>query len=185
MVAALTGADFFEIVPVEVYSSDDISYNDNDSRANKEQNDNSVRSEIADQVLNMDQYDVAILAHPIWWGEEPRIMDTFMESYDFSGKTLVNFCTSGGSGVATSTEHLKALAPDANWLVGHRFESGASKEVILSWIDSLGLIFAEKEEGGEMLYIEIGETILEAELYDNDSVAAWSRPVHLCRLLSL
>ena len=64
MVAALTGADFFEIVPVEVYSSDDISYNDNDSRANKEQNDNSVRSEIADQVLNMDQYDVAILAHP-------------------------------------------------------------------------------------------------------------------------
>ena len=75
----------------------------------------------------------------IWWGMEPRIMNTFMESYDFSGKVLANFCTSGGSGIATSTENLKALSPNANWLEGKRLSGSSDTDEIQEWIDSLKL----------------------------------------------
>lgn len=138
-IAELTGADLFEIVPADPYTDEDLNYSNDNCRANQEQNDSSVRPEIADKVENMDNYDVVLIGHPIWWGQEPRIMDTFMESYDFSGKTLVNFCTSGGSGIATSTEHLKALSPDADWLDGHRFETGADEKTIQEWLDELNI----------------------------------------------
>lgn len=138
-VAELVGADFFEIVPSEPYTDEDLDYNNDNCRANQEQQDSKARPEISGTVENMENYDVVLIGHPIWWGEEPRIVDTFMESYDLSGKTVVNFCTSGGSGIAKSTENLKALAPDANWLEGCRFEKNASEETIQEWIDSLKL----------------------------------------------
>lgn len=139
-IAELTGGDLFEIVPADPYTDEDLNYSNDDCRANQEQNDSAARPEISGTVENMDDYDVVLIGHPIWWGEEPRIMDTFMESYDFSGKTAVNFCTSGGSGVSTSTENLKALSPNANWLEGHRFETGASEDDIQEWLTEIGIL---------------------------------------------
>ncbi|MDO4543145.1 MAG: flavodoxin [Clostridia bacterium] len=137
--AEVTGADLFEIVPEEPYSSEDLNYNDDDCRANQEQSDETSRPAIVGRIENMDSYEVVLIGHPIWWGKEPRIIDTFMESYDFSGKTMVNFCTSGGSGVSTSTSNLKAFAPNANWLDGHRFNANASLNDIQAWFDSLNI----------------------------------------------
>lgn len=138
-IAELTGGDLYEIVPAEPYTEEDLNYSNDSCRANQEQNDPSARPEISGTVENMENYDIVLIGHPIWWGEEPRIVDTFMESYDFSGKTVVNFCTSGGSGVSASTESLKALSPDASWLEGYRFETGASEDAIQGWLDSLNL----------------------------------------------
>lgn len=139
-IAELTGGDLFEIVPAEPYTDDDLNYSNDSCRANQEQNDESSRPEISGTVDNMDDYDVVLIGHPIWWGEEPRIIDTFLESYDFSGKTVVNFCTSGGSGVSTSTENLKALSPNATWLEGHRFEAGADTGTIQDWLSELNIL---------------------------------------------
>lgn len=137
--AKLTGADLFEIVPAEAYTAEDLNYSDDNCRANKEQNDSTARPEIAADVENMDDYDIVLLGHPIWWGIEPRIMDTFVESYDLSGKTVVNFCTSGGSGISAAASNLEKLAPDANWLEGHRFQSNASENDVREWLESLDL----------------------------------------------
>ena len=138
-IAKLAGADLFEIVPADPYTEEDLNYNNDSCRANREQNDSTARPEISDTVENMDQYDTVLIGHPIWWGEEPRIMDTFMESYDFSGKTVTDFCTSGGSGISKATENLKALSPDADWLEGNRFETSADEETIQAWLDELSL----------------------------------------------
>ena len=143
-IAEETNADLFEIIPEDRYSSEDLDYSNDECRANKEQNDKNSRPEIKNSVEDMSQYDIVFIGHPIWWGEEPRIMDTVMESYDFSQKTLVNFCTSGGSGIDTSTENLKALSSDdAAWLTGHRFESGAGSDEINEWLKELNLNFEE------------------------------------------
>lgn len=77
--------------------------------------------------------------HAIWWGEAPRILDTFAESYDFSGKTIVPFCTSGGSGIGSSAENLEALTKGANWLSGERLDGDSSRDEIAAWINGLGL----------------------------------------------
>lgn len=139
-IAEFTGGDLFEIIPVEEYTDEDLNYNDDNCRANKEQNDKTVRPEISEMVENMEQYDVVLIGHPIWWGEEPRIIDTFMESYDFSGKTVVNFCTSGGSGIGTATKNMQELTPNANWLEGHRFETGASSPDVQEWLNGLNIL---------------------------------------------
>ncbi len=138
-VVEVTGADYFEIVPEEPYSEDDLNYSDDTCRANREQQDENARPSISGIIENMDQYEIVLIGHPIWWGMEPRIIDTFMENYDFSGKTLVNFCTSGGSGISTSTDNLKALSPDADWLEGRRFSADTNTEAIQEWIGSLNL----------------------------------------------
>lgn len=138
-VVEATGADYFEIVPEEPYSEDDLNYSDDTCRANREQQDENARPSISGSIENMDQYEIVLIGHPIWWGTEPRIIDTFMESYDFSGKTLANFCTSGGSGISTSTDNLKALSPNANWLDGRRFSGDSDTEAIQEWINSLNL----------------------------------------------
>lgn len=141
-VARAAGADLVELIPAQPYTDADLNYSDDSCRANREQNDAHARPEISGQIENMDAYDVVLIGHPIWWGQEPRILDTFMESYDFSGKTLANFCTSGGSGIRTSTENLRALSPDANWLEGRRFDSGASLEEAQEWLHDIGIITA-------------------------------------------
>ena len=138
-IVEVTGADYFEIIPAEPYSEDDLNYNDDNCRANREQQDKNARPSISGSIENMDQYEVVLIGHPIWWGMEPRIMNTFMESYDFSGKVLANFCTSGGSGIATSTENLKALSPNANWLEGKRLSGSSDTDEIQEWVDSLKL----------------------------------------------
>ena len=134
------GADIYEIVPEEPYTSADLDYGDSKSRSSIEQNDEAARPAISGGIGNMDQYDTIFLAYPIWWGEAPRIVCTFMESYDFSGKTIVPFCTSGGSEIGSSAGNLHSLAAsDATWMDGERLSSGASREDMVSWINGLGL----------------------------------------------
>ena len=105
-IARIAGADFFEIVPKEIYTDDDLNWMNKQSRSSVEMNDPSARPEIADTVSDMAFYDKVIVGFPIWWGVAPRIIETFLESYDFSGKTIIPFCTSGGSGVGRSDEEI-------------------------------------------------------------------------------
>lgn len=138
--ADVLGADLYEIVPKEPYTDADLDYGDDNSRSTKEMNDSSARPEIKDKVESMEQYTTVLLGYPIWWGRAPMILDTFIESYDFSGKTIVPFCTSGGSGVGSSAEELEKLCKgDAKWLDGERLDSDSDREDIAEWIDGLGL----------------------------------------------
>ena len=136
---AILDADLYEIVPAEPYSDDDLNYNVSDCRANQEQNAPGARPAIDGSVGSMEDYEVIFLGYPIWWGEAPRIISTFLESYDFTDKTIVPFCTSGSSGIGSSAEHLAALAADAAWLEGARFDPDASQEEVAAWVDGLGL----------------------------------------------
>lgn len=133
-------ADLYEIVPAEPYTSADLNYSDNNSRSTQEMNDPAVRPAISGSVENIDQYDVIFLGYPIWWGDAPRIMSTFVESYDFSGKTIVTFCTSGSSGIGSSASNLEKLAGSGTWLDGHRFSGSDSQETILNWANGLGIL---------------------------------------------
>ncbi len=138
--ADVLGADLYEIVPKEPYTDADLDYGDDNSRSTKEMNDSSARPEIEGNVESMEQYTTVLLGYPIWWGRAPMILDTFIESYDFSGKTIVPFCTSGGSGIGSSAEELEELCKgDAKWLDGERLDSDSDREDIAEWIDGLGL----------------------------------------------
>lgn len=137
-VTEILGADLYEIVPEDVYTTADIDYN-TDCRANREQNDDSSRPAIAGSIEDFSQYDTVILGYPIWHGQAPRIISTFLESYDFTGKTIVPFCTSHSSGIGSSDTNLHALAADANWLSGRRFAGGTSADTVEEWIRSLDL----------------------------------------------
>ncbi len=136
-------AELYEIVPEEIYTDADLNYHDNNSRTTLEMNDSSVRPAISGSVENMEQYDIVFIGYPIWWGDAPRILSTFVESYDFSGKTVVPFCTSGGSGVGSSATNLEKLTSGANWLAGKRLNGGDSQETVMEWVNSLGLDFGE------------------------------------------
>ena len=132
-------ADIYEIVPEQPYTDDDLNYHDNNSRSTIEMNDSAVRPVISGSVEDMDQYDIVFIGYPIWWGEAPRIIDTFVESYDFSGKIIVPFCTSGGSGVGSSATNLEQLTSGAQWLDGKRLNGSDSQETVMEWVNSLGL----------------------------------------------
>lgn len=131
-------ADIYEIVAQQPYTKADLTYYTN-GRADKEQNDPNVRPEISGNLLDMSQYDVIVLAYPIWHGQAPKIISTFLESYDFTGKTILPFCTSHSSGIGSSDNNLHALAPDAKWLSGKRFAGNTSKNVFKEWLDSIDL----------------------------------------------
>ena len=135
----LTDADSYVIEAAIPYSDADIKYQDDNCRANKEQNDKSVRPEIANPINSIDSYDTIFLGYPIWWGQEPRIIDTFLESYDFSEKTIIPFCTSGSSGIETSEKNISELVPIGNQLEGRRVPAGASKDEVKEWYDTLDL----------------------------------------------
>ncbi|WP_051530470.1 flavodoxin [Ruminococcus flavefaciens] len=165
----ITNADSYVIEAAVPYSDADIKYQDDNCRANKEQNDKSVRPEIANPIASIDSYDTIFLGYPIWWGQEPRIIDTFLESYDFSDKTVIPFCTSASSGIATSEKNIKALVPIGNQLEGRRFSSGATKEDVKSWYDTLHL---NKEKSDNKLKISVNGTELTATLEDNSSAQA-------------
>lgn len=132
-------ADLFEIAPAVPYTSADLDYGDSSSRSSIEMNDTNARPQIAGSVENMGQYDIVFIGYPIWWGQAPRIISTFLESYDFSGKKIVPFCTSGSSGMGSSASNLHSLASQAEWLLGQRFGSSASRNDLTEWVNSLGL----------------------------------------------
>lgn len=136
--AEILDADLYEITPAVPYSDADLAYYTN-GRADKEQADNSCRPEISGSVSNMSGYKTVFIGYPIWHGQAPRIISTFLESYDFSGKTIVPFCTSHSSGIGSSDTNLHDLAGGANWLSGKRFGGSASKTDISEWIKTLSI----------------------------------------------
>ena len=132
-------ADLYEIVPEVPYTSADLNYSNSDCRANQEQNDPTARPAISGGVENMEDYDVIFLGYPIWWGDAPKIISTFLESYDFDGKTIVPFCTSGSSSIGSSADALEDLTQGTTWLEGQRFSGSASQETVSQWVDALDL----------------------------------------------
>lgn len=138
--AEYLGADYYEIVPEEPYTDEDLNYGNSRSRTTREQNDSTARPKISGGVQNMDGYDTVIIAHPIWWGQAPKIIYTFLESYDFSGKTITTMCTSGSSPLGSSASNLKALTDDSStWLESKRFSIGASEEEVRQWLEKIGI----------------------------------------------
>ena len=136
---SILDADLYEIVPQVPYTSEDLNYSNDDCRANQEQNDPTARPAISGGVENMEDYEAIFLGYPIWWGDAPKIISTFLETYDFDGKTIVPFCTSGSSSIGGSVSDLEALTSGAAWLDGQRFSGSASQETVSQWVDSLGL----------------------------------------------
>ena len=136
-IANVTGADVYEILAAEPYTEADLNYNDNSSRSTTEQNDKSVRPEIGSEDISLEGYTTIYLGFPIWWGEEPRILDTFVEKYNFDGITVIPFCTSGSSGIGRSGSNMEELAGSGTWLEGERFSGGVSEEELKSWIEGL------------------------------------------------
>jgi flavodoxin len=110
---------------------------DRKSRSSVEMKDPSARPEIGSDPISLEGYTTIYIGYPIWYGEEPRIMDTFVESYDFDGITMIPFCTSGGSGIGRSGQNLADNAGSGNWLAGDRLESGISEDKLKSWIEGL------------------------------------------------
>lgn len=138
-IASVTESGMYRIEPEEPYASADLNYNNSSSRANREQNDPSARPAIAGSLENLSDYDIVFLGYPIWWGKAPKIIFTFLESYDFAGKTIVPFCTSHSSGIGSSDTDLHALAAQATWMQGRRFGGNASESDVREWIESLNL----------------------------------------------
>jgi len=133
-------ADLHEIKPEVPYTSNDLNWRDNSSRASKENADPSSRPSISGNIQNMENYDIVFLGYPIWWGQAPKIIYTFIESYDFSGKTIVPFCTSGSSGIGSSAANLQKISSSNTvWLPGFRFAANASRSSVKTWLNGLGL----------------------------------------------
>lgn len=135
--ADVIGADLFEIKPVVPYTKADLNWMDKKSRSTVEMNDPSSRPEIAEQLTNAADYDVVFVGFPIWWYVAPTIINTFLESCDFSGKTIVPFATSGGSGMGKTNEKLAPSCPGASLIGGKVLHSNVSRDEISEWVDSL------------------------------------------------
>lgn len=133
--AKAIGADLYEIAPEVPYTKADLNWMNKKSRSTVEMEDRSCRPAIGTKVENMEQYDTVFVGFPIWWYREPSIIDTFMEAYDFSGKTVVPFATSGGSGLGDSYKNMQALAPSAIVKDGKRFPSSASEASLKEWAE--------------------------------------------------
>ena len=134
--AKVAGTDLFEIRPAIPYTSADLNWMDKKSRSSVEMNDSTSRPEIAEQVTNMSYYDTVFIGFPIWWYVAPRIINTFVESYDFSGKTVVPFATSGGSGMGKTEETLRTLCPNAIWKKGEMLNHVSDTE-LKKWLDDI------------------------------------------------
>ena len=131
-IAQAVGADLYEIRPAEPYTRADLNWMDERSRSTLEMNDPACRPAIAEPAEHMEQYDTVFVGFPIWWYVEPRIVDTFLESHDFSGKTLIPFATSGGSGIGKAEKSLQDHGPAASWKRGKLVNSGAA-----AWANSV------------------------------------------------
>ena len=135
-IASLTGSELVEILPAQPYTTEDLNYNDHTTRATVEQNTPEARPEIANDI-SLEGYTTVYLGYPIWWGQAPRIMSTFVESHDFTGMTVIPFCTSGGSGIGRSGDDLAKLAGTGNWLKGARHSGSISENELSAWVEGL------------------------------------------------
>lgn len=140
-IANATGADVFTIEPAQPYTSDDLRWTDEDSRVVQEYEDESLRDIelVSTDVPNWDSYDTVFIGYPIWWGIAAWPVSSFVSANDFSGKTVIPFCTSASSGLGQSGELLEQAAGSGTWLVGMRFSSGVSESDVTEWVESLGL----------------------------------------------
>lgn len=138
-IAKAVGGDLFEITPEDPYTDSDLNYNDKESRVSKEHDNVSERNVPLAKVTpdNFEEYDTVYIGYPIWWGIAAWPVNSFVTENDFSGKTVIPFCTSASSGLGNSGELLKDMSNGGNWLEGHRFSSGASDTDISKWTDSL------------------------------------------------
>ena len=136
MIAEVTDSDLYEIVPEEIYTDDDLNYNDDDCRANKEQDDPDARPAIGNDLGQVTDYETIYLGHPIWWGTNPRIIQTFLDTYDLSNAKIYTFCTSGGSSIEQSVSDLRSNYPDLNIISGKRLNNATEKD-IEDWISGL------------------------------------------------
>lgn len=159
--AAYYGADLFEITAKVPYSDEDINYHDKKSRSSVEQNDPGARPELAAMPGDLSEYDTVVLAYPIWWGQAPRIICTFVESADLAGKTIVPFCTSASSGIGSSAENLAKLSdPSAVWVKGQRFAAGTSNDVLTRRLGSV-CPAGSREEAPLRLFVDGTEAPVE------------------------
>lgn len=133
-IVRLTGAALYELIPDEPYTAEDLNYNDDNCRANREMNDASARPAISGESIDISGYDTVIIGYPIWWGTMPRIINTFLDTYDLSGKVVLPFCTSGGSGIAQSVSDIRSAVPNADVRDGLR-ASGAQDGGIENWLN--------------------------------------------------
>ena len=140
-IAEAAGADLFEIVPTEVYTSEDLNWTNSDSRVSREHDDESLRDVplTTTEVPDWDSYDTVFIGYPIWWGIAAWPVDTFVKNNDFTGKTVIPFATSSSSGMGQSGSLLADMAGTGEWQVGQRFSSGVSSDDVQSWVNGLGL----------------------------------------------
>ena len=134
-IAAVTGADIYEIQAAQAYTPDDLNWRNRNSRTTREQNDPSSRPEIGSGSAQLDRYRTVFIGYPIWWGVAPRIVDTFVESNSFDGIDVIPFCTSGGSGVGRSAANLAQLAGSGSWRAGREYRRSATDEELKSWAE--------------------------------------------------
>ena len=140
-IADATGGDLFELEPVEPYTDEDLNYNDENSRVSQEYADESLRDVelVSTTVEGFDEYENIFVGYPIWWQVAAWPVNQFIENNDFTGKTVIPFCTSASSGIGDSGQLLEGMAGPGNWLEGQRFRSSVSEEDVVAWVDSLGL----------------------------------------------
>ena len=136
-IAEITDADLYEIVPAQPYTDEDLNYRDSSTRATQEQHTPDARPEIGGEDIDLEGYTTLYLGYPIWWGDAPRIMSTFVESHDFTGITVIPFCTSGGSGIKRSDDDLAAKAGTGIWLDGTRHSGDTSVDALKAWVDGM------------------------------------------------
>lgn len=135
----MRGAEIYEIVPQQPYTEEDLDYNDDSCRANIEQNDETARPAISGSIENIDDYDVIYVGFPIWWGSLPKILYTFFDTYDLSGKVIAPFCTSGSSGISGATDEIERLEPSATVVQGMRVDTSHIEDDLTQWLESVDL----------------------------------------------
>ena len=135
--AQAVNGDLYEIKPEQPYTAADLDWRNKNSRSSMEMNDKSFRPAVSGKLDNISEYDVIYVGFPIWWYVAPTIINTFLEQYDLSGKTVIPFATSGGSGISESESNLKEICPDSVWLEGKRFLGSSSHDDIADWVDNM------------------------------------------------
>lgn len=166
IIADTLGADLFEILPAEPYTAEDLNYRNRQSRTSIEQNDPGARPAVAALPEDLDRYDTILLGYPIWWGQAPKILYTFTEQADLSGKTVIPFCTSGSSGAGSSAANLQKLTGESTaWQEAQRIRKGSTAEEISAWAAGLGI----GKEGTGLFYIHIRNAVLTVNAENNSS----------------
>jgi len=170
-IASATGSDMWRIEPLEPYTSADLNYYNNTSRTTKEQNDDTSRPALKQQMTDIADYDVLFLGYPIWWGIAPRVVYTFVESHNLEGKIIIPFCTSGGSGIGESDKRLQDLAPKADWKDGRRLSSSITEQEIKQWTETIDMTVKNQTSKNKM-EIKVNGRTLTASMADNSSATA-------------